>query len=76
MAQLSRLVAAGALLLAFEIYIYHGVFIAPQSSTDALAYIPKPFLQVLVLLPIGLGMGWVADRLAAQSAARSDAPVR
>lgn len=54
--------AAGALLLALEVYIFYGVFIDPESSTDALAYVAKPALQVFVLLPLGLLIGWVMDK--------------
>lgn len=60
-------VVAGALLLAFELYVYHGVFIDPRSSTAALAYVTKPFIQVFGLLPLGLVVGWVGDRLVAES---------
>lgn len=59
------LVAAGVLLLACEIHLYYAAIIAPQSSLDVLAYMAKPFLQVLLLLPVGLLVGWVGDKLAA-----------
>jgi hypothetical protein len=65
------LVAAGVLLLACEIYIYYGVIIAPESSMDVFAYMVKPFLQVLLLLPLGLLAGWVGDKLAAYDAERA-----
>jgi hypothetical protein len=64
------LATAGLLLLASEIYIYYSVIIAPQSSTDALVYMVKPFLQVLLLLPVGLLVGWVGDKLVAYEAER------
>lgn len=60
------LIAAGVLLLMCEIYIYVDVVIAPSGSHgDALAYFAKPFLQVFLLLPIGLVTGWIGDKLAA-----------
>lgn len=61
------IVAAGVLLLALELYIFYGVFIDPRSSTDALAYVSKPAIQLFVLLPLGLLMGWIGDKLAAAS---------
>lgn len=62
------LIAAGVLLLGCEIWVYYDVFIAPESSTVALAYLAKPFLQVLLLLPVGLLAGWVGDRLESEAA--------
>jgi hypothetical protein len=60
-------VAAGVLLLGFELFIYRDVFIDPKSSTAPLAYVVKPFIQVLLLLPLGLGLGWIGDRRATES---------
>ena len=54
--------ATGMLLL--ELLIYWGVFVSPKSSTDAIAYVFKPFIQVLILLPIGLIVGRLLDRRA------------
>ncbi|HEV7608941.1 MAG TPA: hypothetical protein VGO61_16480 [Steroidobacteraceae bacterium] len=53
---------AAAAMLAFELFIFWGVFIGPKSSTDAIAYVFKPFIQLLVLLPVGLVVGRVLDK--------------
>lgn len=55
---------AATAMLAFELFVYWGVFISPKSSTDAVAYVFKPFVQLLVLLPIGLVIGRVLDKRA------------
>jgi hypothetical protein len=55
------------------------VLAAPESPMDVFAYMVKPFLQVLLLLPVGLLAGSVGDRLAAydaQRVARSDDSAR
>ena len=53
---------AAATMLALELFIFWGVFINPKSSTDAVAYVFKPFVQVLVLLPICLAIGRALDK--------------
>lgn len=55
---------AAATMLALELLIYWKVFINPKSSTDAVAYVFKPFVQVFVLVPIGLAIGRVLDKRA------------
>jgi hypothetical protein len=54
-------IAAG-LMLALELLIYYAVFVNPQSSTDAVAYVFKPAVQLLFFLPIGLIIGRVIDK--------------
>lgn len=53
-------IAAG-LMLSMEFFVYFVIFVNPQSSTDAVAYLIKPFVQLLVFLPIGLLIGRVMD---------------
>jgi hypothetical protein len=60
---------AGGLMLALEALIYFLVFVNPQSSTDALAYVLKPWVQVLVFLPIGLLVGRLIDKRDREQAA-------
>jgi hypothetical protein len=60
-------ISAG-LMLALEVLIYFAVFVNPQSSTDAIAYVFKPGVQLFIFLPIGLLIGRVMDkRVAAYS---------
>jgi hypothetical protein len=53
--------AAALLMLLFEAMIYYDVFVHPSSSTAALAYVFKPLIQVLVLLPVGIFISWPFD---------------
>jgi hypothetical protein len=53
---------AGILMLALEVLLYVGVFLAPQSSTDAVVYAFKPGVQIFILLPIGLLIGRAMDK--------------
>jgi len=53
---------AAALMLACEIWVYLVVFVTPKHSTDALAYLAKPALQLLILVPIGLGIGYLIEK--------------
>jgi len=55
-------IVAGCSMLLLEFYIYNGVFIHPQSSTDAIAYVFKPGVQLLILLPMGLLIGRALDK--------------
>ena len=48
--------AVGPLLA--DIELYHSVFIAPTSSTAAIALLWGPLLNVLVLLPLGMLIGY------------------
>ena len=50
-------VSSGVLMLGFEALSFHSTFISPEGSTAALIYAVKPFIQGLVLLPIGLLIG-------------------
>jgi hypothetical protein len=52
-----------ALMLALELLIYYTVFENPQSSTDAVIYVVKPVLQLLIFLPIGLLIGRAMDKI-------------
>ena len=52
---------AGALMLALELAIYYYRFISPDSPTETPVYLVKPFLQLLLLLPIGLLIGRIID---------------
>lgn len=56
---------AAGLMLALELLIYFVVFVSPQSSTDAVAYVFKPWVQLLLFLPFGLLIGRVLDKKAA-----------
>lgn len=64
------IVAAAILLLISELFVYYGVFLVSESSTDAIAYVFKPALQLLFLLPLGIFIGWVQDKRRAEPAAR------
>ena len=65
---------AAAPMLLLELYIYYGVFINPQSSTDAVAYVFKPGVQLLVFLPIGLLIGRAIDKSKQSRSGRSKGP--
>jgi len=53
---------AGGLMLVLEIFFFFSVFINPQNSTAALVYLIKPFVQLLLLLPIGLVVGRAIEK--------------
>lgn len=53
---------AAALMLTCEIWFYFGVFVIPRSSTDGLVYFFKPALQLLILTPFGLGVGYLIEK--------------
>jgi hypothetical protein len=59
--QFMGIAIAGALMLALEVAIYYYVFISPDSPTETPVYLVKPFLQLLLLLPIGLLIGRIID---------------
>jgi hypothetical protein len=55
----------GALLmLVYESLLYYAVFINPRGSTAGVEYVLKPALQLLVLLPLGVGISWLTSRRA------------
>jgi hypothetical protein len=54
-------IAAG-LMLAFEVAIYISVFLNPHRSTDATVYVLKPFIQLLIFVPVGLLIGALIDK--------------
>lgn len=56
------LLIAAALMLALEAACFLDVFVFPRGSADGLVYIVKPFLQVLVLIPVGMLCGWLAGK--------------
>jgi len=55
-------IVASALWLILELLSYYSVFIAPKSSTAALAYAVKPLLQLFILLPLALLVAHPVDR--------------
>jgi len=50
------------LMFLLELAMFLSVFVYPKSSTAALAYVVKPFIQLLIVLPIGLVIGRLIDR--------------
>lgn len=53
----------GALLmLVYEVLLYYAVIVNPQGSTAGVEYVLKPALQLLVLLPLGIGIAWMVRR--------------
>lgn len=54
---------AGASALAAEIGYRASVFLWPQSSTQALALLFSPILIVVIFIPAGAALGWLAGRL-------------
>ncbi|MEO8121216.1 MAG: hypothetical protein ABI606_18075 [Rhodoferax sp.] len=53
--------AVGA--LAGDVYAYYAVFVAPKSSTAALALLVIPIWNLLLLGPTGLVLAWVVATL-------------
>jgi hypothetical protein len=55
---------AGALgLLLAEAYVRTAVFLFPQGSTAPILLLVSPPYQTVVVLPVGLGAGWLLGRL-------------
>jgi hypothetical protein len=52
--------AVGASLgtLAFDCYVYYGVFIAPTGSTASLALLFAPLWNIVVFGPLGAAISW------------------
>lgn len=63
--RLNGLLIGALLMLPYELLLYYAVFINPAGSTAGVEYVLKPALQLLVLLPLGLGIGWIAGRRSA-----------
>jgi len=59
-----------ALMLAYEFLLYYVVFTS-SNSTAGLEYMFKPGVQLLLLFPLGLVIGWVKGRSARK---RSNSP--
>lgn len=63
--KLGRPVAVGSLLmLAYELLLAYAVVINPQQSTAGMDYLAKPLVQLLLLMPVGAGVGWLLDKRA------------
>jgi hypothetical protein len=63
--KLGRPIAIGALLmLAYELLLAYAVIINPQQSTAGMDYLAKPLVQLLLLMPVGAGIGWLLDKRA------------
>jgi hypothetical protein len=48
-----------ALVLLIDVWIYYGVFINPKGSTAALALLWMPLWNLILVVPIGVGAGWI-----------------
>jgi len=48
-----------ALVLLVDAWIYYEVFIHPKGSTAALALLWMPLWNLILVVPIGAGAGWV-----------------
>lgn len=57
---------AGALgvlpALPLDAYMYYSVFVAPDSSTAALGLLSMPAFNLLVVLPVGMLLGYAISR--------------
>ncbi|WP_129649604.1 hypothetical protein [Peristeroidobacter agariperforans] len=60
--RLKGLWVSALFMLVYEVLLYYAVFVNPQGSTAGVEYVLKPALQLLVLLPLGIGVSWVARR--------------
>ena len=63
--ELSKLISAGALMLAIELWANISVHVIPKSSTDGLIFLFLPIIQLIIVLPIGIFIGsslWSSER--------------
>lgn len=61
-------VVGGALALAVDLLVHHAVFVAPETSTDAMLLIFVPFWNALVIVPMGTIVAWLLLRRRSRSA--------
>ena len=48
--------------MAIDVLVVHDVFWAPTSSTASLALLVAPLLKLVIAVPVGLVVGWIARR--------------
>jgi len=53
------LVPGAALALAIDLWTHYAVFVAPTSSTAALAVIWMPIWNTVVIVPVATGISWL-----------------
>ena len=50
----------GGISLAIDVLVVHDVFWAPTSSTASLALLAAPLVKLVIAVPVGLVVGWIA----------------
>ncbi|MBM7061924.1 hypothetical protein JQX08_14530 [Pseudomonas sp. UL073] len=56
---------AACLILLVDGFAYFQVFVAPTSSTAALALLFAPLVNLLLVIPLGVLLGWLLNRVLA-----------
>jgi hypothetical protein len=64
-ARLRGLSISALFMLVYEVLLYYAVFINPKGSTAGVEYVLKPALQLLLFLPLGVGIAWIKGRRSA-----------
>ena len=58
----NKCIGGAAAILLFDLWIHFEVFVSPSSSTAALGLLSAPFLNMVLLFPLGLILGGYIGR--------------